>query len=76
MQDQRNTPFTPAVHAYHALVEALREFAEEAGRAARYKRYPALAEQARTGLARLGIEPSSCPSTRRSCCVPIGCRLV
>jgi 2-aminoethylphosphonate-pyruvate transaminase len=75
MQDQRNTPFTPAVHAYHALVEALREFAQ-AGRAARRKRYAALAEQVRTGLARLGIEPSSCPSSRRSCCVPIGCRLV
>jgi 2-aminoethylphosphonate-pyruvate transaminase len=24
LQDQRNTPFTPAVHAYYALVEALR----------------------------------------------------
>jgi 2-aminoethylphosphonate-pyruvate transaminase len=61
MQDQRNTPFTPAVHAYYALVEALREFAEEGGRAARYKRYAALAEQVRTGLARLGIEPVVAP---------------
>ena len=26
LQDQRNTPFTPSVHAYYALVEALREF--------------------------------------------------
>jgi 2-aminoethylphosphonate-pyruvate transaminase len=51
MQDQRNTPFTPAVHAYYALVEALREFADEGGRAARYKRYAALAEQVRAGLA-------------------------
>ncbi|HEV7445339.1 MAG TPA: aminotransferase class V-fold PLP-dependent enzyme [Steroidobacteraceae bacterium] len=50
MQDQRNTPFTPAVHAYYALVEALREFADEGGRAARYKRYAALAEQVRAGL--------------------------
>jgi 2-aminoethylphosphonate-pyruvate transaminase len=57
LQDQRNTPFTPAVHAYYALVEALREFAEEGGRAARYKRYAALAEQVRAGLATLGIEP-------------------
>jgi 2-aminoethylphosphonate-pyruvate transaminase len=57
LQDQRNTPFTPAVHAYYALVEALREFSEEGGRAARYRRYAALAEQARAGLARLGIEP-------------------
>ncbi len=36
LQEQRNTPFTPAVHAYYALVEALREFAEQGGRAARY----------------------------------------
>ena len=27
LQHQRNTPFTPAVHAYYALVEALRELA-------------------------------------------------
>jgi 2-aminoethylphosphonate-pyruvate transaminase len=61
MQDQRNTPFTPAVHAYYALVEALREFADEGGRAARYKRYAALAEQVRAGLATLGIEPVVAP---------------
>jgi 2-aminoethylphosphonate-pyruvate transaminase len=57
MQDKRNTPFTPAVHAYYALVEALREFADEGGRAARFKRYAALAEQVRAGLAELGINP-------------------
>jgi 2-aminoethylphosphonate-pyruvate transaminase len=57
MQDQRNTPFTPAVHAYYALMEALREFADEGGRAARFKRYAALAEQVRAGLADLGINP-------------------
>lgn len=57
MQDKRNTPFTPAVHAYHALVEALREFADEGGRIARFKRYAALAEQVRAGLAELGIDP-------------------
>jgi 2-aminoethylphosphonate-pyruvate transaminase len=57
MQDQRNTPFTPAVHAYYALVEALREFADEGGRVARFKRYAALAEQVRAGLADLGINP-------------------
>jgi 2-aminoethylphosphonate-pyruvate transaminase len=56
LQDQRNTPFTPAVHAYYALVEALREFDEEGGRPARYRRYEALAEQARVGLAALGIQ--------------------
>ena len=55
LQDQRNTPFTPAVHAYYALVEALREFAEEGGRPARYRHYKALAEQVREGLAALGI---------------------
>jgi 2-aminoethylphosphonate-pyruvate transaminase len=57
MQDQRNTPFTPAVHAYYALVEALREFADEGGRIARFRRYAALAEQVRAGLAELGINP-------------------
>jgi 2-aminoethylphosphonate-pyruvate transaminase len=56
LQDQRNTPFTPAVHAYYALVEALREFEEQGGRAARYKQYAALAEQVCAGLAELGIE--------------------
>jgi 2-aminoethylphosphonate-pyruvate transaminase len=62
MQDQRNTPFTPAVHAYYAMVESLREFADEGGRAARYKRYSALAEQVRSGLAALGIEPVIAPA--------------
>jgi 2-aminoethylphosphonate-pyruvate transaminase len=57
LQDQRNTPFTPAVHAYYAMVEALREFADEGGRSARHRRYAALAEQVRAGLAELGIEP-------------------
>ncbi len=55
LQDQRNTPFTPAIQAYYALVEALREYEEEGGRPARYARYAALAEQARAGLATLGI---------------------
>ena len=58
LQDQRNTPFTPSVHAYYALVEALREFDEQGGQAARYRHYAALAEQVRTGLAALGIEPA------------------
>ncbi len=62
MQDQRNTPFTPAVHAYYALVEALREFADEGGRAARYARYAELAEQVRAGLATLGIESVIAPA--------------
>jgi 2-aminoethylphosphonate-pyruvate transaminase len=55
-QDQRGTPFTPSVHAYYALVEALREFAEEGGLSARHRRYAALAEQVRAGLAALGID--------------------
>ena len=56
LQDQRNTPFTPAVHACYALVEALREFEDEGGRVARHNRYAALAEQVRSGLAALGME--------------------
>jgi len=56
LQEQRNTPFTPAVHAYYALVEALREFKDQGGRQARYGQYEGLAEQLRRGLAALGIE--------------------
>ncbi|HTV94733.1 MAG TPA: 2-aminoethylphosphonate aminotransferase [Steroidobacteraceae bacterium] len=56
LQDERGTPFTPAVHAYYGLVEALREFADEGGREARHRRYAALAEQVRAGLAACGIE--------------------
>jgi 2-aminoethylphosphonate-pyruvate transaminase len=55
LQDQRNTPFTPAVHAYYALREALCEYQEQGGRRARFARYAALAEQVRAGLAQLGI---------------------
>ncbi|CAB3763199.1 2-aminoethylphosphonate aminotransferase [Paraburkholderia humisilvae] len=55
LQDQRNTPFTPSVHAYYALVEALRELADEGGWVARHARYAALAEQARAGLAARGM---------------------
>ncbi len=55
LQDQRNTPFTPSVHAYYALVEALRELDDEGGWTARHARYAALAEQARAGLAARGM---------------------
>jgi 2-aminoethylphosphonate-pyruvate transaminase len=55
LQDERNTPFTPSVHAYYALVEALRELDDEGGWRVRYNRYRELAEQVRAGLARLGI---------------------
>jgi len=61
LQDQRGTPFTPAVHVYYALVEALREYAEQGGRPVRYARYAALAEQVRTGLAAFGIEAVLAP---------------
>ena len=56
LQEERNTPFTPAVHAYYALVEALREYAEQGGRHVRYRHYAALAERVRAGLAALGID--------------------
>jgi 2-aminoethylphosphonate-pyruvate transaminase len=56
LQDERGTPFTPAVHACYGLVEALREFADEGGRPARHRRYAALAERVRSGLAGRGIE--------------------
>jgi len=55
LQDQRNTPFTPSVHAYYALVEALREFDESGGWRARHARYKALADQAQAGLAARGM---------------------
>jgi 2-aminoethylphosphonate-pyruvate transaminase len=55
LQDQRNTPFTPAVHVYYGLREALREYQEQGGRVARFARYAALAEQVRAGLAQLRI---------------------
>ncbi|OJA74462.1 2-aminoethylphosphonate aminotransferase [Burkholderia ubonensis] len=55
LQDQRNTPFTPSVHAYYALVEALREFDEAGGWRARHARYKALADHAQAGLAARGM---------------------
>jgi 2-aminoethylphosphonate-pyruvate transaminase len=61
LQDERNTPFTPSVHAYYALVEALRELDDEGGWTARHARYAALAEQVRAGLATRGIAPALPP---------------
>ncbi|MDR6503321.1 2-aminoethylphosphonate-pyruvate transaminase [Burkholderia ambifaria] len=55
LQDQRNTPFTPSVHAYYALVEALREFDEAGGWRARHARYKALADRAQAGLGARGM---------------------
>ncbi|MGH8231052.1 MAG: 2-aminoethylphosphonate aminotransferase [Steroidobacteraceae bacterium] len=60
-QQQRNTPFTPAVQACYALVEALREHQEQGGRPARHRRYAQLAEQVRAGLAGLGVQPLIAP---------------
>ena len=56
LQAERNTPFTPSVHAYYALVEALRELEDAGGWQARHAHYASLAEQARAGLAALGID--------------------
>ncbi|HVS77208.1 MAG TPA: 2-aminoethylphosphonate aminotransferase [Steroidobacteraceae bacterium] len=64
-QDRRDTPFTPAVQAHYALVEALREHAEQGGRLARHRRYAALAEQVRAGLAGLGV-PAVLPPAESS----------
>lgn len=61
LQGERNTPFTPAVHAYYALVEALREYQEQGGRRARYEHYAALAERVRAGLASLGVNAAIPP---------------
>ncbi|MBR8302312.1 2-aminoethylphosphonate aminotransferase [Burkholderia dolosa] len=55
LQDQRNTPFTPSVHAYYALVEALREFDDAGGWRARHARYRALADRVQAGLAARGM---------------------
>ncbi|HEY3730692.1 MAG TPA: 2-aminoethylphosphonate aminotransferase [Steroidobacteraceae bacterium] len=60
-QQQRNTPFTPAVQACYALVEALREYHEQGGRSARHHRYAQLAEQVRAGLAVLRVQPLIAP---------------
>jgi 2-aminoethylphosphonate-pyruvate transaminase len=45
----------------YALVQASSEFADEGGRVARFKRYAALAEQVRPGLAQFGIDPAVAP---------------
>jgi 2-aminoethylphosphonate-pyruvate transaminase len=76
LQDERNTPFTPAVQVCYALAAALREFAAQGGRAARYRRYAALAEQVRQGLAGLGVgavlPPEECSVVLRSYRLPHG----
>lgn len=61
LQEQRNTPFTPAVHACYGLREALREYQEQGGRTARHRRYADLSQQVRAGLAYRGIESLLAP---------------
>lgn len=56
-QDQRGTPFTPAVPAMLALREALRELAEQGGQSARHQRYRDLATRIEHGLVGLGLAP-------------------
>ncbi|MGI4815280.1 MAG: 2-aminoethylphosphonate aminotransferase [Janthinobacterium lividum] len=55
LQEERNTPFTPSVHAYYALVEALRELHDAGGWRLRHEHYRALADQLADGLAALDI---------------------
>ena len=60
LQDQRNTPFTPAVHAYYALVEALREFAERRRLARRVTRV--------CGAGRAGARGARRAAASTACC--------
>jgi 2-aminoethylphosphonate-pyruvate transaminase len=56
-QDKSGTPFTQSVQAFYALAEALLEFEEQGGWRARQQRYAALANQLRTGLKSVGVQP-------------------
>ena len=65
MQEQDNTPFTPAVQVFFALRQALLELERE-GVDARIKRYAENARVLRDGMARLGftiLVPESCRSS-------------
>ena len=53
LQDQRNTPFTPAVHAYYAWSRLCASLPRRADASRVIRRYAALAEQVRAGLAEL-----------------------
>jgi len=74
LQDQRNTPFTPAVHAYYGLVEALRELSEQGGRLARYQYYASLASRCGRGWPRSRSKRPCRPSSRPWSCARIVCR--
>ncbi len=65
MQEQDNTPFTPAVQVFFALRQALLELERE-GVDARIKRYAENARVLREGMARLGftiLVPEGCRSS-------------
>jgi 2-aminoethylphosphonate-pyruvate transaminase len=65
MQEQDNTPFTPAVQVFFALRQALLELERE-GVDARIKRYAENARVLRDGMARLGftiLVPEGCRSS-------------
>ncbi|MES1954264.1 aminotransferase class V-fold PLP-dependent enzyme [Salinisphaera hydrothermalis] len=66
-QDERGTPFTPAIPAFHALAAALAEHASAGGWRARRAYYRALARRVADGLAELGIQAML--STQQSSCV-------
>lgn len=55
LHENRQTPFTPAVHTVLALEEAIRELEQEGGPKARRARYLALNTRIRQGLAALGF---------------------
>jgi len=57
LQDRRDTPFTPAVHACYALVEALTELEDCGGWVRRHEKYHALARRLEEALSLLGIHP-------------------
>ncbi len=55
LQDRRDTPFTPSIHAYYALVEALAELDDYGGWARRHEKYRRLARRLENALSPLGI---------------------
>ncbi|MDQ4102445.1 MAG: 2-aminoethylphosphonate aminotransferase [Actinomycetota bacterium] len=55
LQDRRDTPFTPSVHAYYALVEALSELEDYGGWARRHDNYHGLSRRLANALSLLGI---------------------
>ncbi len=75
-QDRQGTPFTPAVNSLLALDQALLELAEQGGRQARHAHYSKLANQVKSELSELGVQPLLGPG-ESSCvlnayCLPDG----